>query len=300
MKFSLAAAMVPPEQLLPIARAAEESGWDAVTVPDSVFFPKEVSAEYPYTADGGRFWQPDTPWVEPFVAIPAMAAVTTRLRFYTNVYKAVLRQPLLLAKALGSAAALSGNRVAIGMGLSWIPEEFAWLGEDMHTRGKRLDEMIEILRAVLRPGFAEFHGRHYDFGPLAMCPAPTEPVPIYIGGHSEPALRRAARAGDGWIAVQVTPDQIRDAVRELRRLLDENGRDGDSFEVKVTPLVEATPEAMARLGDLGVTDVITIPWLYYGGDHGDLQVKLEGIRRFTDEVIEPLHKRKGAASATGH
>jgi probable F420-dependent oxidoreductase len=294
MKFTLALAMCPPDHLLPLARAAEDAGWDAITMPDSVFFPEQVSADYPYTEDGSRFWGPETPWVEPFVAIPAMAAVTTRLRFYTNVYKTVLRHPLIVAKSLGSAAALSGNRVGIGLGLSWIPEEFGWLGQEMKTRGKRLDETIEILRAVLAGGYAEHHGDQYDFGRLAMSPSPTEPVPIYVGGHSDPALRRAARLGDGWIAVRVTPDEIDEIMGRLRPLLAEHGRDESAFEIKVTPLVLDEVDAMAALADQGVTDVITVPWFYYEGDNHDLGKKIDGVRRFADEVIQPLAAREGA------
>lgn len=293
MKFTLALAMCPPDHLLPLARAAEAAGWDAVTMPDSVFYPEDVSSEYPYSGDGGRFWGPDTPFPEPFVAIPAMAAVTERLRFYTNVYKTVLRNPLLLAKTLGSAAALSGNRVAIGVGLSWMPEEFAWTGQEMKTRGKRLDETIDILRAVLAGGYVEHHGDHYDFDRLSMAPWPTEPVPIYVGGHSDPALRRAARAGDGWIAVQVTPEQLDEVLARLRPLLDEHGRDRARYEIKVTPLVPAEVDAMAALADQGVTDVITVPWFYYGGDNHDLVTKLDGVSRFADDVIGPLADREG-------
>lgn len=293
MKFSLALAMCPAEHLLPLALAAEEAGWDAVTMPDSVFYVEQVSADYPYTKDGKRFWGHETPFVEPFVAIPAMAAVTERLRFYTNVYKTVLRNPLLLAKTLGSAAALSGNRVGIGLGLSWLPEEFAWTGQVMSTRGKRLDETIDVLRALLAGGYAEYHGAHYDFDRVSMAPWPTGPVPIYVGGHSDPALRRAARAGDGWIAVQVTPDEIDEVLGRLRPLLDEHDRDASTFEIKVTPLVPAEVDAMASLGGQGVTDVITVPWFYYAGDNHDLGHKLDGVRRFADEVIHPLADREG-------
>jgi probable F420-dependent oxidoreductase len=294
MRFTLSLAMCPPAELLPLARAAEEAGWDAVALPDSVFFPEEVSADYPYTADGSRFWRPDTPFVEPLVAIPAMAAVTERLTFTTNVYKVVLRHPLLVAKALGSLAAMFPGRISIGLGISWIPEEFAWLGQDMHTRGRRLDETVDILRATLRPGYAEHRGREYDFGRLAMSPAPTGPVPIYIGGLSEPALRRAARVGDGWIGTQMAPGDIAATIERLDDLRAEAGRGGEPFEVMVTPLVPATPAAMVDLAAAGVTDVITVPWFYWPGDHHDPAVKRAGIERFATEVIEPV--RASAAS----
>jgi len=288
MEFTLALPLCPADQLIPLAQAAEESGWTSVSMPDSVFFPEHVSAPYPYSADGGRFWAPTDPWVEPLVAIPAMAASTTTLRFYTNVYKTGIRHPLLVAKTVGSAAVLSGNRLGLGVGLSWIPEEFAWLGQDMHTRGRRLDEAIAIIRLALQPGFVAFEGEHYRFDRLQMSPAPTEPVPIYVGGHSEPALRRAARLGDGWIAVQVTEDDVAEILPRLQAHRVEAGRADQPFEVKVTPLVLPEVDAMRRLRDLGATDIIYVPWYLYPGDHRQLSVKLDAVRRFADEVIRPM------------
>jgi alkanesulfonate monooxygenase SsuD/methylene tetrahydromethanopterin reductase-like flavin-dependent oxidoreductase (luciferase family) len=100
MDFSVALPMLPPEHFLPLARAAEDAGFASIAVPESVFFPEAVSADYPYTADGGRFWSPETPFLDPFVAIPAMAAVTERIRFFTNVLKLGIRDPLLVAKTV--------------------------------------------------------------------------------------------------------------------------------------------------------------------------------------------------------
>jgi probable F420-dependent oxidoreductase len=291
MKFTLSLAMCPPAHVLPLARAAEDAGWDGVALPDSVFFPEEVSAGYPYTPDGDRFWAPDTEWVDAFVAIPAIAAVTERLFLYTNVYKTSIRQPLLVAKTVSSAAAMFPGRVGIGVGLSWIPEEFAWLGEEKKTRGKRLDETIEILRGLLQPGapeYFEYHGDHYDFDRLLMSPAPSEPVPIYVGGHTDPALARAAKYGDGWIAVQVTTEEIGDIVGKLGKLLGEQGRSLDGYEIKVTPLVMNTPDDIRSIEDLGVTDVITIPRLYYGAADDDVQAKADGVKRYAEDVIAPL------------
>src|SRR3954469_17826496 len=127
VQFTLALAMCPPERIIPLAKIAEDAGWDAVAVPDSVFYPEEVSGEYPFTGDGHRFWDPATPFTDPFVAIPAIAAVTDRISLFTNVIKTQLREPLLVAKTLGSAAAMFPGRIELGVGLSWMPEEFAWL-----------------------------------------------------------------------------------------------------------------------------------------------------------------------------
>lgn len=288
VRFTLSLAMVPPEEIVPLAQLAEATGWDAIAMPDSVFFPETVSGDYPYTSDGSRFWDADVPFTDPFVAIPAMAAVTERLVFYTNVYKVVLRQPLLVAKMLGSLAAMFEGRIGLGLGLSWMPEEFAWLGEEMKTRGKRLDETIEILRRTLTSEYVEYHGDHYDFDRLKMSPAPTRPVPLYVGGHSAPAIRRATRSADGWIGAQLGVGDLRQMVHDLHAALEEQGRDPVAFEIKATPLVLADPDAMGTVFDAGVTDVITVPWLYHGPGPHTLAEKTEHLEAFATEVIAPL------------
>jgi probable F420-dependent oxidoreductase len=292
VKFTLALAMCPPERILPLARLADEAGWDAVAVPESVFFPEEVSAEYPFSADGRRFWPPDAPFVDPLVAIPAMAAATARLAFVTNVLKTPLREPLLVAKAVGSAAAMFPGRVGLGVGLSWMPEEFRWLGQEMRTRGKRLDEQIEVIRKLLAGGWVEHHGRHYDFDRLRMEPAPGPGVPIHVGGHSDAALRRAARLGDGWIGAQASAEDLAELVERLRTELERAGRSADGFEIQATPLVPATVDAMRSLSDVGLTGVITVPWYFSGGDPDDPAHQDDAVGWFAETVIEPL---RGAA-----
>lgn len=280
--------MLPADRFLPLARAAEESGFTTIAVPDSVFFPETVSADYPYSADGARFWAPDTPFLDPFVAMAAMAAVTERIRFVTNVVKLPLRDPLLVAKQLASLAVLSNDRVALGVGLSWIPEEFAWTRTDMRTRGARTNEMIEILRLVCGgrgPEFVEYHGKHYDFGRLMISPAPGRPVPLYVGGHSEPAFRRAARLGDGWISVQATREQLVEAVGELARYRKEYGREHEPFEVNALCVDVFDLDGFRALEDLGVTELQAVPWYYYGGDPNELATQIDGLHRFGDEVI---------------
>lgn len=285
MKFTLPVVLTPPEQYLAIARAAEEAGWDSITVPDHVFYPEVTSGKYPYTPDGQRFWSADTEWIDPWVAIPAMAAVTSRIRFYTNVLKLAIRKPLLVAKTVGSAAVLSGDRVALGVGLSWMPEEFKYLGEDMRTRGARVDEAIQIIRLVLGGGMVEFHGRYYDFDRLQMSPAPKKPVPIYVGGLTEPALRRAARLGDGWISVVNREDEIRQRVERLAELRRQYGRDREPFVISVMCSEARTEADIRRLEEMGVTHLQVMPWYLYGGDANRLETKLEAVRRYAEEMI---------------
>jgi probable F420-dependent oxidoreductase len=285
MKFSVALPMLPPEHFLPLARAAEDAGYDGIAVPESVFFPEEVSAGYPYTADGGRFWAPETPFLDPFVAIPAMAAVTERINFYTNVLKLGIRDPLLVAKTVSSAAALADGRVGLGVGLSWIPEEFEWLGKDMRTRGARTNEAIEIIRLVCSGEWVEYHGTHYDFGRLIVRPVPTRPVPIYVGGLSEPGLKRAARLADGWISVANTTAEIAEVAPRLEALRTEYGRRDVPFEIKALCTDVFDLDGFRRMEELGVTDAMVCPWYFRPGDVDALDHQVDAVTWFGEEIV---------------
>lgn len=288
MKWTLAAALVPSERLLGLARTAEEAGYNSVAMPDSVFFPEKVSAKYPYTKDGSRFWTAETEFIDPFVAIPAMAAVTERLEFHTNVCKLPLRDPLLTAKQVASIAVLSNNRFAFGVGLSWIPEEFAFTRTEMRTRGARTDEAIDILKAVCAgkgPEWVEYHGRHYDFDRLMISPAPDKPVKIYVGGHSEPALARTARVGDGWISVNTTPAKIITACERLKELRTQYGRADEPFDIIAGPVGNVSMDDYHRLEDAGVTECQAAPWWQYGVSFQDATALRDAAFRFADEVM---------------
>ena len=288
MKWTVPFPMFAPEQILPLARVVEDAGYDSITMPDSVFFPETVSADYPYTPDGGRFWEPDSPFVDPFVAISAMAAITERIHFYTNVLKVPLRNPLLVAKQVSSIAVMSNNRFGLGVGLSWIPEEFRYCGTEMTTRGRRADEAIEIIKLVCAGNgveWVEYHGRHYDFDRIMMSPSPAKPVPVFGGGHSEPAMRRAARLCDGWISVQSTYDELSEAVVVLNRYRAEYGREEEPFDVKALCTEAFDLDSFRRMADLGVSEIQTVPWYLYGGDPDALETRRDALERFATEVI---------------
>jgi len=134
MKFTLGIAMSPLDQMAELAKTAEECGFASVALPDSLFYAESVAAKYPYTSTGDRMWDADTPWVDPFVAAAAMGAVTSTIRFYTQVLKLGSRNPLLLARQVGSVANMTGNRFGLGVGLGWSPEEFEWCGCRLSAR----------------------------------------------------------------------------------------------------------------------------------------------------------------------
>ena len=284
MKFTMALALSPPEQYLPLARAADECGIDSIALPDSVFYPEKVSAEYLYTADGSRFWDAETPWLEPWVAIPAMAAVTTRLRFTTFVVKLPIRHPVLVAKQAASVAVMSQDRFVFGVGTSPWPDDFLVTGTEWKTRGARLDEMIAIVRGLSAGGYFEFHGKHYDLPRIKICPTPAKPIPIMIGGHSEAALKRAAR-NDGWMHAGGDQTLLEGYLKRIAALRTEYGRSHLPFENHVISFDGFTVDGVKKLADLGVTDVIVGFRNVYDRDTTPLQKKIDALRLYADHVI---------------
>ena len=289
MKFTLGIALNPLDQYTELARTAEECGFASVALPDSLFFSERVSAKYPYTPDGARFWTADTPWVDPMVAAASMGAVTSRIRFYTQVLKLNPRNPVLLARQVGSVAALTGNRFGLGVGLGWAPEESEWCGGHFDHRGRRADEAIEILRLILGGGMVDYQGEFYAFDKLQMSPAPSQPVPIYVGGHTEPGLRRAARVGDGWSSAMITFDDLRSTIERLHKLRTEYGRDGDPFEIQAVCVDRFGLDGYRAQAEIGVTDAIVVPWVFDGiGFDGELRAKQDSLERFADNIMSRM------------
>jgi probable F420-dependent oxidoreductase len=286
MKFTVGVAMSPPEQLIELARTAEECGYASIALPDSIFYSEQVAAAYPYTPDGNRFWTRDTPWLDPLIAAASMAAATTRIRFYTQVLKLGPRNPVLLARQVNSVASLTGDRFGLGVGLGWTPEEFEWCGAPFDHKGARADESIEILRLILGGGMVEYHGKHFSFDKLQMSPTPAHPVPIYVGGHTEAALRRAARVGDGWTSAMMRIQELRTTIARLAELRDEYGRTEVGFEIQAVCTNRFGLDGYREQAECGVTDAIVMPWVFYGnGIDADLTAKKDGVRRFAEDVI---------------
>jgi probable F420-dependent oxidoreductase len=286
MRFAISLAFQPVDQLVALAREADACGYDALAIPDHVVELENLATPYPYTSDGRRRWDHSAEWPDPWVLTGALAQVTQRIRFFTSVYVPALRSPYQVAKSVGTAAVLSGDRVALGVGVGWCREEFELMGQDFSTRGSRTDEALELLQALWRSGWTESDGAHYPTPRLAMEPTPGARVPIYVGGLSETALARAARY-DGWVGDLYT---IEEAGRYARRLADirEKAQATREFRV-ITALTDAfLPEHFASAEELGVTDVWTMPWAYYHGLDADLEQKLDAVRRFAEDVLAPL------------
>jgi probable F420-dependent oxidoreductase len=290
MRFSYAETFCDPNFLAPLARAAEDAGYDSFIVPDSVLFPAESDTLYPYTADGDRAFLEDKPIIEPFALIPYLAAQTDRIRFTTFVLKLAIRPPVLVAKQAASTAVLSNNRLRLGVGISPWPEDFAAMGLPWEARGARMDEAVDIVRGLTAGGWFEYHGEVLDLARCKISPTPSQPIPILVGGHAAPALRRAARRGDGWIHAGGDPEQLTAMLAKLNALRAEYGRDREPFEVHVISMDAFTVDGVKRLEELGVTDVIVgFRWPYTTEpDSQPLQEKINLLTTFADRVISQV------------
>jgi probable F420-dependent oxidoreductase len=287
MKIAFCSCYLEPESLAGVALAAEAAGFDRLTVSDHLVFPKSLHSEYPYLE--GVFPAEST-WPDPWVTIAHLAAVTTTLQFVTSIYIATLRPPIATAKAVATAAVLSGNRVALGVGTGWMREEFRITDQEFDGRSSRLDEIVEICRAVWAGGWVEHHGPRYDFEPLQMKPVPTKPIPIWGGGDGPHALRRAARL-DGFIGPVYDFDQ---AAQKLAILDEERNRlgtrDRDDYTVLFEPREVPSLDDCRRYEELGATELRVAPWETYPRMSADpgTDVVLRSIDDFATNVLAHL------------
>ncbi|HET9875879.1 MAG TPA: TIGR03619 family F420-dependent LLM class oxidoreductase [Mycobacterium sp.] len=285
MRFTYAEAMTDPSFYIPLAKAAEAAGYTSMTVADSIAYPYESDSKYPYTPDGNREFLDDKAFIETFVLIGALGAVTSTLRFTPFVLKLPIRPPALVAKQAGSLAALIGDRLGLGVGSSPWPEDYELMGVPFARRGKRMDECIEIVRGLTTGDYFEFHGEFYDIPKTKMTPAPSRPIPILVGGHADAALRRAARA-DGWMHGGSSRKELDRMIVRLKQLREEEGRTGP-FEIHVMSIDGFTLDGIKRLEDKGVTDVIVgfrIPYII-GPDTEPLATKIRNLETFAEKVI---------------
>jgi probable F420-dependent oxidoreductase len=287
VRFSYAESMTDPSFYASLARAAEEAGYDSMVVPDSICYPRESASVYPFNPDGSREFLEDKPFLEPFSLIPALGAVTSRLRFVTFVLKLPVRNPVLVAKQATSTAVLTGNRLVLGVGTSPWREDYEVTGVPWAGRGQRMDEELQIIRGLSAGGYFEHHGQVFDLAPVKINPVPSEPLPILIGGHGEAALRRAARAGDGWLHGGGDPADLPGLLARLAGLRRAEGTAGRPFEVHVISMDAYTVDGVRRLEEQGVTDAIVgFRWPYQTGpDTEPLADKLAKLRRFAADVI---------------
>jgi probable F420-dependent oxidoreductase len=233
MRIGISCYDLPANDLVELATAAEGAGFDSIWLGEHVVAPLHYGSHHPTQPgretesgtsnhNGKPIVDPSVDLVDPLVALAAAAARTSTIGLATGIYLLALRHPLLTARAVATLSNISGSRFRLGIGSGWLREEFAALDEPFAGRTARLEEAIAVLRLAWQGGPFDFHGSHYDFD-LVQVSTRQVPVPVVLGGNSEPALRRAVARGDGWFSSGIpTLDQarrLRDRIAELHREL---------------------------------------------------------------------------------
>jgi len=287
MRFAYHATMCDPAFYMPLAVAAEDAGFDSFTLPDSICYPEESDSKYPYNGTGDREFLDGVPFLEPFVVIPAMAAITSTIRFTTSVMKLAIRQPVIVAKQLSSIAVLTDNRFVFGVGISPWPDDFAACQIPWEKRGKRMDEMMDIVRGLMTGEYFSYDGEIFQIDSMKICPVPTQPVPMLIGGHTKPALRRAALRGDGFIHAGGTSEDLKLLVDEINILRKEYGRDHLPFEIQSMGADAFSLDGIKKLEEIGVGEAIIGFRNPYDGspDTQKLEEKVDQIKWFAENLI---------------
>jgi probable F420-dependent oxidoreductase len=284
MKFGLPFFGISPRYYGEVAQAAEQAGFESVWIPEHLVLPVYIPPTYLYSDSGFPPITADTPMYDPWVVLAAVSGVTSTIRLATNVFILPLRHPISTARSVVTLDRISGGRVTLGIGVGWLEQEFDVMGQSFHDRGRRTDEIIDILRRLWSEDVIEQHTEHFDFGPVKFQPKPLQKpsIPIVVGGTSRAALRRAGRLGDGW--VEIGAKSIDDlsaslaVVNEARRAA---GRDHLPFEV--TTGFGGDLDSVRRCEDVGVTRVMTGPRAT--GARITKDDVIDWTKRFADEVI---------------
>jgi len=273
------------ERMLELAVTAEQQGFESVWTFEHVIVPMEYASRYPYSADGKMGVTPETNFVDPLIALSAIAAATSRLRLGTGVNILPQANPLLLAKQAASLDFVSGGRFLLGLGIGWLAEEFAALGVPFERRGARFDEYVAAMRKVWSGEVVEHASEHLRWSGFKSHPLPVQkPLPIVVGGSKGRAFERVVRDGQGWYAPTASVQQLAALLPGLDAACAAAGRPRASVEITAMwiPPMEGV-EALPRYAELGVSRLLVpLPALAAG------TTPVEGLKRFGGEVLAKL------------
>ena len=297
--------MASPDGLKSLAQRAEDLNFDSVWVSDHVILPRKVDSFYPYAPDGVPTFLPDEDYYEPLAVLNFLAGCTQRVRLGTHVLILPYRNPVLTAKILATLDVLSEGRVILGAGVGWMEEEFQALGLNTYLeRGAVTDEYIELYKELWTKDEPVFHGKYYQLSGSGFQPKPVQKPhpPIWIGGHTGPAIRRAAKYGDGWFPIGLRPpailepEELAGKIDRLRALTARAGRPADAVEVVFSSnvtfdnnaepsrrLVSGRPEQIAA--DLRLYQDVGVHSFIFDFPADSLDRLREAMERFSREVM---------------
>jgi probable F420-dependent oxidoreductase len=297
--------LATPAAILELAHLAEALDFDSIWLADHVVFPVAVRSAYPYSASGAFPADLAEPLMEPLATLGVLAGATRRVKLGTAVLVMPYRNPVLLARMLVTLDHFSAGRIVLGAGVGWLEEEFVALGAPAFAhRGRVTDEYLEIVKALCAGGTVDYRGLTYSFAALHAVPGSVQRPhpPILIGGLADPALRRVARLGDGWLAVTIDPARLPERLATLKRLCEAHGRRYDRLhlayklflsvgEAKPSSFGERAPgtgsaaqviDDLKALFDLGFQTLIV---RYHGSEAAEQR---DAIRRFVSDIMPKI------------
>ena len=282
--------MIEGEKIARVARRAEELGYDSLWVSDHIIFPTVLRSPYPYSLDGKLPLDPSNPLLEPFTVLSYAAAVTKTIKLGTSVIIVPYRDPLVTAKIVSSLDVLSNGRFIFGVGVGWLDEEFRVLRQNLRDRAAQTREALLAMKACWTQDDPEFRGKFFDFSGIKFAPKPKQKPhpPIWFGGNSMPALKRAVELGTGWHAVWMTPEEVAEKAAILRDLCSKAGKNFADFplSINVNHKVPLTVENVKKYEAAGVS-MMFMPRSF----QADVNAMIENMETFAKEVKEPTERR---------
>lgn len=278
MNFGLHLGSVNPRIWVELVEEADRLGFESVWVPEHLVVPLNAKGSPHHGAEHPPI-PPTVPIFDVFGVLSHLAARTERIRLGTHVYNIGLRHPFITARAATTVDVLSQGRLELGIGASWLREEWEAVGLDFDTRGVRVDEAIEICRLLWTEEVIEYHGKFFDFPPVAFEPKPVQkPGPaLQIGGDGPAAFRRVATVGSGWMPMNHSLDQLPGSLAQIGELAERAGR-SDPLELTFFGDV-SRPDDVEPYRAAGVTRLLVRPW-------SRSSEAIDGIRRFADDVLK--------------
>jgi probable F420-dependent oxidoreductase len=260
VKFGIALGALNPHFHLDATLAAEELGYESVWLPEHLIFTRAMSRS-PHPGQEHPPVPPDAPIYDAFAYLGFLAGKTERVRLGTHVFNIGLRHPFTTARGVQTVDLLSKGRFEFGIGASWLEEEWNATELDFATRGRRVDEAVEVCKRLFREETISHQGEFFSFDEVVFEPKPVQKPwpPILVGGESKAALRRAARSCDGWIGMVHTLESAAVQVETLRALLAEYGRSDVPFQYVLGGPVTSVDD-LRRWEDIGITRMIVSPW----------------------------------------
>lgn len=240
------------------ARKAEDTGLESIWIGEHVVLFDEMEFPYPGASDGKIPVPEGGGMLDTVATFGYLAACTSTIRFGTGITLIPQRNPIYTAKEFATLDWLTGGRIDLGVGVGWCKEEVIACGYDFATRGRRCDEILEMMQLLWTEPVAEYHGEFHDLAPCRMDPKPIQKphIPIIVGGHSQAGFRRAAKYGSGWYGFQYDVDGTAAVIQQLDAALAEEGRSRDDFELVITPVFRLNTDMVKAYADLGVDRLI--------------------------------------------